>query len=65
MFLKATVKTNTIQEHNQEEAKCPCNKEPGNSHCGTVETNATGVHEDVGSIPGLVQWARIRCRELR
>ena len=28
----------------------------GSSHCGAVETNLTGAHEDVGSIPGLTQW---------
>ena len=25
-------------------------------HCGTVETNLTSIHEDVGSIPGLTHW---------
>ena len=28
----------------------------GISHCGTVQRNLTGIHEDVGSIPSLVQW---------
>ena len=27
----------------------------GSSHCGTVETNPTSIHEDVGSFPGLAQ----------
>ena len=25
----------------------------GSSHCGTVETNLTSIHEDVDLIPGL------------
>ena len=28
------------------------------SHRGIAETNPTGNHEVVGSIPGLVQWVK-------
>ena len=28
----------------------------GSSHCGSVVTNPTSIHENVGSIPGLTQW---------
>ena len=28
----------------------------GSSHCGSVETNLTSIHEDEGLIPGLAQW---------
>ena len=37
---KITLKTNSI----------------GSSHRGSVETNPTSIHRDVGSIPGLAQW---------
>ena len=32
------------------------NSKKRRSHHGTVETNPTGNHEVVGSIPGLAQW---------
>ena len=28
----------------------------GSSHCVSVVTNLTSIHENVGPIPGLTQW---------
>ena len=28
------------------------------SHRGSVVTNLTSIHEDVGSLPGLTQWVK-------
>jgi len=30
----------------------------GSSHCGSVVTNSTSIHEDAGSIPGPSQWVK-------
>ena len=27
-------------------------------HCGSAVTNLTGIHEDMGLIPGFVQWVK-------
>ena len=32
------------------------NADLGSSHCGSMEKNPTGIHEDIGLIPGLDQW---------
>ena len=37
----------------------------GSSLHGSVETNPAYIHEDTGSIPGLILWLKILpCREL-
>ena len=36
---------------------CLIKKKPGgSSYCVAVETNVTSMHENVGSIPGLILW---------
>ena len=36
------------------------NSEDGSSCCGSAVTSPTSIHEDVGLIPGLDQWVKIR-----
>ena len=47
-------KTNTISYHLYVESK----KYSRRSHCGSVVTNLTSIHEDEDSIPGLAQWVK-------
>ena len=30
----------------------------GSSHCGSAETNLTGIYEGAGLTPGLTQWVQ-------
>ena len=41
------------------------NQKTRSSHHGSVEASLTSIHEDVGSIPGLLSELKIKhCREL-
>ena len=33
-------------------------KKKWSSHCGSMETNPTSIHEYADSIPGVAQWVR-------
>ena len=49
--------TQQEQEQRREDVRFECSEiwQKRRSHCGAVETNPTGIHEDAGSVPGLVQ----------
>ena len=34
------------------------NNDSRSSHCGSVVTNPTSIHEAAGLIPGIAQWAK-------
>ena len=40
------------------DAKTSKNFKMGSSHCDSVETNLTSIHEDTGLSPGLTQWIK-------
>ena len=46
---KTEVDSDTENSYHKEEQWC-------SSRCGAVETNATSIHKDAGSIPCLTQW---------
>ena len=45
-------------KNQEKKKKSTNNKYWRSSHCGTRETNPTRNHEDVGLIPGLIQWVK-------
>ena len=47
-----------LGQHKQETRYNTILKGQGSSHCGSAETNLDSTYEDVGSIPGLAQWAK-------
>ena len=62
-FLKAPSGKNKLSRDPQKKKKKKKGCVWGSSHRGSAETNLTSTHEDVGSIPGLVQWIQ-HCSEL-
>ena len=52
-ILGATLKRQKKKFNNIFNSKYP---KHGSSHCGSVVTSPTSIHEDAGSIPGLTQW---------
>ena len=47
-----------VRPQKQKKKKQKKKNQNRSSHCGSVETNSTSIHEETGSIPGLDQWVK-------
>ena len=52
MQIKTTMRPHTSQTASIKKST------KGSSHCGSAVMNPTSIHEDMDSIPGLVQWVK-------